>query len=109
MTDLATARAILDTLIGFDTTSRNSNLELVGWVEDYLSQHGVASQRVPNGDGRKANLFATCGPAVEGGVILSGHTDVVPVDGQDWSSDPWTVREEGGKLFGRARRFAAGL
>ena len=101
MTDLATARAILDTLIGFDTTSRNSNLELVGWVEDYLSQHGVASQRVPNGDGRKANLFATCGPAVEGGVILSGHTDVVPVDGQDWSGDPWTVREADGKLFGR--------
>lgn len=101
MTDLATARRILDTLIGFDTTSRNSNLELIGWVEDYLEQHGVTSQRVANESGTKANLFATCGPAVEGGVILSGHTDVVPVDGQDWSSDPWTVREADGRLFGR--------
>jgi len=101
MTDLATARQILDTLIGFDTTSRNSNLELIAWVEEYLAQHGVASQRVPNESGEKANLFATCGPAVPGGVILSGHTDVVPVDGQAWSSDPWVVREDGGKLFGR--------
>ena len=101
MTDLATARQILDTLIGFDTTSRNSNLALIEWVEAYLARHGVESQRVPNDDGRKANLFATCGPKVEGGVILSGHTDVVPVDGQDWSSDPWTVREADGKLFGR--------
>jgi|TARA_R100000049_G_scaffold5117_1_gene13476 acetylornithine deacetylase len=101
MTDLATARQILDTLIGFDTTSRGSNLALIEWVEEYLARQGETSQRVPNEDGRKANLFATCGPAVEGGVILSGHTDVVPVDGQDWSSDPWTVREDGGKLFGR--------
>ena len=101
MTDLATARHILDTLIGFDTTSRHSNLALIEWVEEYLARHGVASQRVPNESGEKANLFATCGPSVEGGVILSGHTDVVPVDGQDWSSDPWTVRDDGGKLFGR--------
>jgi len=101
MTDLATARSILETLVGFDTTSRGSNLALVEWVEDYLAQHGVASERVANEDGRKANLFATCGPAVEGGVILSGHTDVVPVDGQAWSSDPWTVREADGRLFGR--------
>ena len=101
MTDLATARSILETLVGFDTTSRNSNLELIAWVEDYLAGHGVASQRVANADGDKANLFATCGPQVEGGVILSGHSDVVPVDGQDWTSDPWTVREEGGKLYGR--------
>ena len=104
MTDLATARQILDTLIGFDTTSRNSNLALIEWVEDYLARHGVESERVPNAPdegARKANLFATCGPKVEGGVILSGHSDVVPVDGQDWSSDPWTVREADGKLFGR--------
>ena len=101
MTDLAAARHILDTLIGFDTTSRHSNLALIEWVEEYLARHGVASQRVPNESGEKANLFATCGPVVEGGVILSGHTDVVPVDGQDWSSDPWTVRQDGGKLFGR--------
>ncbi len=101
MTDLATARRILDTLIGFDTTSRGSNLALIEWVEDYLARHSVTSQRVANESGTKANLFATCGPAVAGGVILSGHTDVVPVDGQDWSSDPWAVREADGRLVGR--------
>lgn len=104
MTDLATARSILETLVGFDTTSRHSNLALIEWVEEYLAGHGVASERVPNApdaNERKANLFATCGPSIEGGVILSGHTDVVPVDGQDWSSDPWTVREGDGRLYGR--------
>ena len=77
MTDLATARSILETLVGFDTTSRGSNLALIEWVEDYLAQAGVASERVANESGDKANLFATCGPQVEGGVILSGHTDAV--------------------------------
>ena len=101
MTDLATARSILETLVGFDTTSRGSNLALIEWVEDYLAQAGVASERVANESGDKANLFATCGSQVEGGVILSGHTDVVPVDGQAWSSDPWTVREADGRLYGR--------
>ncbi|MEE4210902.1 MAG: acetylornithine deacetylase [Parvularcula sp.] len=101
MTKLSTARTILDTLISFDTTSRGSNLALIEWVERYLADHGVKSHRVANEDGLKANLFATCGPMAEGGVILSGHTDVVPVDGQDWSSDPWIVREENGKLYGR--------
>lgn len=101
MTSLAKARAILDRLIAFDTTSRNSNLALIEWVESYLLEHGVQGQRVSNDGGDKANLFATCGPAVEGGVILSGHSDVVPVDGQDWSSDPWTTREEAGRLYGR--------
>ncbi len=101
MTDLSTARVILDRLIAFDTTSRNSNLALIEWVEGYLAQYGVQGQRVPNESGEKANLFATCGPAAEGGVILSGHSDVVPVDGQDWSHDPWTTREDSGKLFGR--------
>ncbi|NNC73682.1 MAG: acetylornithine deacetylase [Sphingomonadaceae bacterium] len=92
---------ILATLIAFDTTSRNSNLELIQWVEAYLAEHGVAATRVPNGDGDKANLYATIGPAVEGGVILSGHSDVVPVDGQDWSSDPFVLSEREGKYFGR--------
>ena len=101
MTDLATARSILETLVAFDTTSSRSNLALIEWVEDYLAQHGVASTRVPDETGKKANLFATCGPQGEGGVILSGHSDVVPVEGQAWSSDPWTVREADGKLFGR--------
>lgn len=101
MTDLAKARSILETLVAFDTTSARSNLALVEWVEAYLGEHGVVSNRVPNEGGDKANLFATCGPVVEGGVILSGHSDVVPVEGQDWSSDPWIVREAEGKYFGR--------
>jgi acetylornithine deacetylase len=92
---------ILARLIAFDTTSRNSNLELIEWVEDFLRQRGVASHRVSNADGTKANLYALIGPEVEGGVVLSGHTDVVPVDGQPWSSDPWVLTERGGKLYGR--------
>ena len=98
---VAKAREILDTLIAFDTTSRNSNLELIAWVEDYLSGHGVASTRVVNDDASKANLYATVGPNLAGGVILSGHSDVVPVDGQAWDSDPWTVTERAGLLHGR--------
>ena len=101
MTNLAIARSILETLVAFDTTSSRSNLALIEWVEDYLAQHGVSSTRVPDDTGKKSNLFATCGPQVEGGVILSGHSDVVPVEGQAWSSDPWKLREADGKLFGR--------
>lgn len=92
---------ILQTLIAFDTTSRNSNLELIAWVEAYLAGHNVESTRVTNIDASKANLFATIGPNIEGGVILSGHSDVVPVDGQNWSSDPFTVSPRGDKYFGR--------
>ena len=95
------ARDILARLIAFDTTSRNSNLELIAWVEDYLAGHGVDSTRIMNDDASKANLYATVGPNVEGGIILSGHSDVVPVDGQDWDSDPWTVTERDGLLHGR--------
>jgi acetylornithine deacetylase len=92
---------ILARLIAFDTTSRNSNLELIAWVEDFLRQRGIASHRVSNADGTKANLYALIGPEVEGGAVLSGHTDVVPVDGQPWTSDPWVLTERGGKLYGR--------
>ncbi len=88
-------------LVRHDTTSRHSNLNLIEDVEAYLAQHGVSSTRVPNEDGTKANLYFTVGPAVEGGVVLSGHTDVVPVDGQPWDTDPWSVIEKDGKLFGR--------
>jgi len=101
MSDLGPAREILSTLIGFDTTSRLSNLALIEWVEAYLDRHGVPHRRVPNEDGTKSNLLATIGPAVEGGAVLSGHTDVVPVDGQPWSSDPFTVVERDGRLYGR--------
>lgn len=101
MTTLTAARTILDRLVGFDTTSRNSNLDLITWVEGFLAERGVSSVRAPNADGGKANLIARIGPDVPGGVVLSGHTDVVPVDGQHWTSDPFIVREAGGRLYGR--------
>jgi acetylornithine deacetylase len=95
------ALEILERLIAFDTTSRGSNLELIQWVEAYLDRHGVPHRRVPNAEGTKSNLLATVGPGLEGGVVLSGHTDVVPVDGQAWSSDPFTLTPRDGRLYGR--------
>lgn len=95
------ARDILATLIAFDTTSRNSNLAMIAWIEEYLARHGVRATRVADAEAPKASLYATVGPPIEGGVILSGHSDVVPVDGQDWDSDPWTVTERNGRLHGR--------
>jgi acetylornithine deacetylase len=92
---------ILKTLVAFDTTSRRSNLALIQWVEQYLAHLDVPTRRAPNADGTKSNLLASIGPAVEGGVVLSGHTDVVPVDGQPWSSDPWVLTERDGRLYGR--------
>jgi acetylornithine deacetylase len=97
----ARAIEVLTDLVGFDTTSRGSNLALIEYVEAILSRHGIASSRVPNADGTKANLMAIIGPHVEGGVALSGHTDVVPVDGQAWTSDPWTLTRRDGRLYGR--------
>ena len=88
-------------LIGFDTTSRNSNLALIAFVEDYLHGFGIATQRVASEDGTKANLYATVGPADRPGIMLSGHTDVVPVDGQEWATDPFAVVERDGRLYGR--------
>lgn len=99
--DLSPTIGILARLIAFDTTSRHSNLALIEWVEAFLSERGIISKRVVSADGTKANLFALIGPEVEGGVVLSGHTDVVPVDGQPWTSDPWVLTELGGKLYGR--------
>ena len=95
------AREILDRLVAFPTVSRESNLDLVDWVEEYLAGHGVTARRVYDATGRKAALYANVGPEVEGGVVLSGHTDVVPVDGQAWDTDPFTVVEKGGRLYGR--------
>jgi acetylornithine deacetylase len=95
------AREILDRLVSFPTVSRDSNLDLVDWVEDYLAGFGVTARRVYDPEGRKAALYANVGPEVPGGVVLSGHTDVVPVDGQDWTTDPFTVVERDGRLFGR--------
>ena len=101
MSEISATLDILTRLIAFDTTSRNSNLELIAWVEDFLGQRGITSRRVSNADGSKANLYAVVGPDVPGGIVLSGHTDVVPVDDQPWSSDPWVLSERGGKLYGR--------
>ena len=101
MPDTLTPRALLDRLVAFPTVSRDTNLPLIDWVEDYLAAHGIAAHRHWNEDRTKAALFAHVGPEVPGGVVLSGHTDVVPVDGQAWSSDPWTVTERGGRLYGR--------
>jgi acetylornithine deacetylase len=100
--DLETsARTILQRLIGFDSVSDRSNLPVVDYVEDYLSELGVATWRAPNAAGDKAALMATIGPMVAGGVVLSGHTDVVPVEGQPWSGDPFRMREIEGRIYGR--------
>lgn len=101
MTDPMTPRQLLDRLVSFPTVSRDSNLPLVDWVEDYLDGFGIRAHRVWNEDRTKAALYAHVGPEDPGGVILSGHTDVVPVDGQAWTSDPWTVTERDGRLYGR--------
>ncbi|WP_108662868.1 acetylornithine deacetylase [Acuticoccus kandeliae] len=92
---------LLERLVAFDTTSRLSNLSLIAFVEDYLAGLGVTSHRVMDETGEKANLWATIGPSENGGIILSGHTDVVPVDGQTWSSDPFQLSLRDGRLYGR--------
>lgn len=92
---------LIKTLVGFDTTSRESNLELIAFIQDYISGHGVESMLVHNEEGTKANLYATLGDTDKPGIMLSGHTDVVPVDGQNWDTDPFQVTEKDKKLFGR--------
>ncbi|WP_165492875.1 acetylornithine deacetylase [Lichenihabitans psoromatis] len=93
--------SILRELTGFRTVSHNSNLDLIGFIERTLGGVGIGCTIVPSADGRKASLFSCIGPPDGPGVILSGHTDVVPVAGQDWSSDPFTLRVDGGRAFGR--------
>ena len=93
---------ILARLVAFDTTSHLSNLPCIDWIESYLGRFGVACERFPDATGRKASLFASIGPAGRGdGYILSGHTDVVPVTGQDWSADPFVLRVADGRAVGR--------
>ena len=103
MSDRPSAETVemLRRLVAFDTTSRNSNLDLIRDVAAYLEDLGVASDLSYDETGGKANLYATLGPSDVPGVALSGHTDVVPVDGQNWSSDPFTQREHDGRLYGR--------
>jgi acetylornithine deacetylase len=95
------ALAMIRQLVSFDTTSRESNLALIEWVAGYLREHRIESRLTFDDTGRKANLFATVGPQIDGGIVLSGHTDVVPVDGQNWNSDPWQATQIGDRLVGR--------
>ncbi len=92
---------MISRLVSFNTVSSRSNLDLMVFVETWLESHGVAFHKIFSPCGEKANLYATIGPMVEGGVVLSGHTDVVPVEGQDWSTDPFTLVEKDGRLYGR--------
>src|SRR3981189_370610 len=97
----AASRAMIERLIAFNTVSRDSNLGLIEWVRDYLQGLGAKTRLTHDATGKKANLFATLGESAKPGLILSGHTDVVPVDGQDWDTDPFVVTEANGKLFAR--------
>lgn len=92
---------LLGRLTGFDTVSSRSNLEMIEFIKSYLATLGVESVVLPDETGKKASLVATIGPADKAGYVLSGHTDVVPVDGQDWSRDPFTMWRDGGRLYGR--------
>ena len=94
-------REMLARLIAFDTTSAGSNLALIEFARAYLAEHGIESRLTYDDSRAKANLYASLGPAGPGGVVLSGHTDVVPVAGQPWKSDPFTLTERDGRLYGR--------
>ena len=97
----AASRAMIERLISFNTVSRDSNLGLIEWVRDYLQGFGAKTRLTHDAAGKKANLFATLGDSHKPGLILSGHTDVVPVDGQNWQTDPFVATERDGKLFAR--------
>ncbi|MDX8447548.1 acetylornithine deacetylase [Mesorhizobium captivum] len=92
---------ILERLLAFPTVSRDSNLDLIGYAADLLGASGIACEIIPSADGHKANLFATIGPADKPGIMLSGHTDVVPIDGQNWTLPPFAMTARDGKLYGR--------
>jgi acetylornithine deacetylase len=101
MTDTTTTLEILSRLVAFDTTSRNSNIPCADWIAGYLAGFGVAVERFPDETGAKQSLYAVIGPRDAPGYVLSAHTDVVPVDGQAWSSDPFRLRVEDGRAYGR--------
>ncbi|MEH6522236.1 acetylornithine deacetylase [Sulfitobacter sp.] len=92
---------LMTKLISFPTVSRDTNIPLIDWVQEYLSSHGITSHRYIDPEQPKHALFAHVGPNVEGAIVLSGHTDVVPIDGQPWDTDPFTVTEKDGKYYGR--------
>ena len=102
-----TVTEILEKLIAFDSVSSRSNLTIIRWISDYLAGHGIKAEIIeaPGGEPKanppKANLWASVGPDRDGGIVLSGHTDVVPVEGQPWSSDPFILKDGGDRWFGR--------
>ena len=96
-----TSIEMLNKLVSFETISSESNLDMIIFIKDYLNSYGINSHLVFNDRKTKANLFAQIGPNVEGGVLLSGHTDVVPVNGQNWQTNPFKVIEKNNRLFGR--------
>lgn len=98
---LQNAIKILEQLVGFHSVSGNPNIQITGYIQQYLLQHRVESTFSFDETGERANIFATIGPAIDGGVVLNGHTDVVPVDGQDWATDPFVLSQKGDLLFGR--------
>ena len=101
MTETLTARQLLDRLVAFPTVSSSTNLPLIYFVRDYFLSHGIDSEVIPNEDGTKAGLIAAVGPDITGGVALSAHSDVVPVEGQNWTTEPWKIIEKDGKIYGR--------
>jgi acetylornithine deacetylase len=94
-------RTLLAGLVGFDTVSDRSNLPLIAYIEDYLASFGVTARRIVDATGQKASLWVTIGPEDRPGIVLSGHTDVVPVQGQSWTHDPFDMIERDGRLYGR--------
>src|ERR1700678_2018851 len=103
------ARTMIERLIAFKTVSRDSNLGLIEWVRDYLRSHGAKTRLTHDESGKKANLFATLGESSKPGLILSGHTDVVPVDGQDWHTDPFDATGRDGQLYARRSAYMKGF
>ncbi|WP_439573936.1 acetylornithine deacetylase [Phreatobacter sp.] len=96
-----TSRELLERLVAFPTVSDATNLDCIDFIAGYLTGHGVDFEIVPQEDGRNANIYATIGPKTDGGIMLSGHLDVVPVEGQPWTSDPFTLVQKGDRLYGR--------
>ena len=96
-----TAQEIMSRLVSFPSVSRDGTKDVVDWVQDYLASHGIRWHRMEAPDGINSAIYAHVGPETDGGILLSGHLDVVPVDGQDWTSSPWEVTERDGKLYGR--------
>ena len=109
MTTLTATTDILADLISFPTVSPDSNLDMINYIAEYLNGLGARVDLFPDPTGAKANLFATLGPDIDGGIMLSGHSDVVPVTDQTWSSDPFKMQARDGRKEGRGRGDMKGV